>query len=138
MNFIGKNTDYNERLKALITVNDYTIVSYLDNFQIENVDAENLIQILPVNDSDEYYDAHKKVFAKGIENYLFETKCCTSIFVYMHEYVDPEVIANVINTFDKDILVDSISIYPKISDLKLRNNEVSELPWQKKINGTLS
>jgi hypothetical protein len=138
MNFIGKQSEYNIKLKELITVTGYTIVSYIDDLTIKVENTGSMIQIFPIDDSNGYFSSIQKGMEKTLDNYVYKTNSCTNIFVYMHEYVDPKVIADIVNTFDKENLVDCIHVYPKVGLLKVRDNELENLPWQKKINGILS
>lgn len=138
MNFIGKQSEYNNILKELITVTGYTIVSYIDDLSIMVENTGDMIQIFSIDDSNEYFTNVQKGMSKTLDNYIYKTNSCTNIFVYMHEYVEPAAIADIINTFDKENLVDCIHVYPKVGLLKVRDNELENLPWQKKINGILS
>jgi len=138
MSFIGKQSDYNNRLEKLITLDNYTIVSYIGDLSIDTGDIDNLVQIFSIDKTEDYYITLQKGLDKTLDNYVHTTNSCTNIFVYMHEYVDPCTIADIINTFDKESLVDCIYVYPKVGDLIVRDNTLENLPWQKKINGILS
>lgn len=138
MNFIGKDCDFNNKLQSLITIEGYTIVSYINDEYTVTPNIDNLIQIFSVDNHIQYYESLKLASIKSFENYLETTNTCTNIFLYMHEYIDVKSLAEIINTFDKNNMVDNIMLYPKAPKLKLRNDIVENLPWQKKLNESLS
>ncbi len=49
----------------------------------------------------------------------------------MHKQIDPVKVADIINTFDKNNLVDNIWLYPTLENYEIRDNSVENLAWQK-------
>jgi len=135
MNFIGSNCNFNNIVKDNIDIDmDYTIISYVSSTE-DYADSytNKIIIILPIDNEDAYFDSVKIAYNRIINSAFSSLDICTSVFVYMPDYVDPVQVADAINNFDKDHLVDNFWIYPKIDKLVLRDNTVANLPWQKAI-----
>jgi hypothetical protein len=135
MNFIGSNCNFNNIVKDNIDVDiDYTIISYVSSTEdYSNSYTNKTIIILPIDTEDAYFDSTKIAYNRIINSAFSSLDICTSVFVYMPDYVNPIQVADAINNFDKDNLVDNFWIYPKIDNLVLRDNTVANLPWQKAI-----
>lgn len=135
MNFIGNNCNFNNVVKDNIDINiDYTIISYVSSTEdYSDSYANKTIIILPIDTEDAYFDSTKIAYNRIINSAFSSLDICTSVFVYMPDYVDPVQVADAINNFDKNNLVDNFWIYPKIANLVLRDNTVANLPWQKAI-----
>jgi hypothetical protein len=134
MNFIGSNCEFNNVLRDNIVIDDYTIISLVsttDDYSTEY--TSKMILILPIDTESAYFDSTKIAYNQMYNSAFASTNICTNIFVYMPMYVDPMQVADAINNFDKDNLVDNFYIYPKITNLVLRDNTVANLPWQKAI-----
>jgi len=135
MNFIGSNCDFNDKLKNSINIDSsYTIISFVSGKEDYTTKYTNkIILVLPINNEEDYYNYVQIAYTKMINSAFRNLDTCTSIFVYMSDYVDPIQVADAINNFDKNSLVDNFWIYPKIDNLVLRDNIVANLPWQKAI-----
>lgn len=137
MNFIGSNCDFNNKLREVLKVN-YTVVSNIDGDYTTQIDGDNIILILPI-DSMEEYTKHTGIgFNKMIDSAFYGSmKTYTTIYLFMHKHINVNDVADVINNFDKNNLVDNIWIYPKLDKIQLRDNLVENLPWQKLYNNSI-
>jgi hypothetical protein len=132
MKFIGDiNYSFNEQLLPLLHDTLYTIVSYVNGDYSYETQDDNVIQLLAI-DEVSYYKSIDMAYTKMIQNGFYDTlKTCTSIFIVQPNLVDVEVVAKIINEFDRNNLVDNIWIYPNpVSNYVMRNNEVAMLPYQ--------
>jgi len=132
-NFIGSDCTFNNKLQKGITVDSsYTVVSNVDGDYITGVESENIILIAPISSEEQYFEATKHGFMRMKDTNFNSTNLCTTIFVYMHEFVDINHIIDTINSFDKINMVDNIWIYPKMEKYQVRSDFIPDLPWQKK------
>jgi hypothetical protein len=134
MKFIGNiNNNFNKELISSINEIDYTIISHIEyNEELTHSDKK-IIQILPITNEMDYYHSINIGWKSMIKSAFYDDlEICTSIFLVIPEKHDPKEIANIINNFDKENLIDNIWIYPRpIQNLELRNTKVENLAWQK-------
>lgn len=132
MNFIGNPCDFNNKIKNKLTVN-CTVISYFDNFEINDFYDGHNILLFPINTRQDYLKYTMLGLDKMVES-GFESKnlkTYTSIFLYIPDKLNISDIIDTINNFDKKNLVDNIFLYPKLDNYQLRDNTVENLPFQK-------
>jgi len=134
MKFIGNNSEFNNNLRPLLTLDDsFTVISYVDDITIEDITDSKVILLLPIDKEIDYFKYTGLAYDRMITSAFASLNVYTSIFLFMHEYIDINLIAETVNNFDKVNLVDNIWIYPKLENYKIRDNNVENLLWQKSI-----
>ena len=139
MNFIGNNCDYNNTIRNNLNDIDYTIVSNIGADYTSDITGDKVIMLMPIYSLESYTTNTGIGLSKMIESGFGDSlKTYTTIYLYMHEQIDPIKVADVINNFDKTNLVDNIWLYPTIDNYVLRDNNVENLPWQRlnPLNGS--
>ena len=139
MNFIGNNCDYNNTIRNNLNDIDYTIVSNIGADYTSDITGDKVIMLMPIYSLESYTTNTGIGLSKMIESGFGDSlKTYTTIYLYMHEHIDPIKVADVINNFDKTNLVDNIWLYPTIDNYVLRDNNVENLPWQRlnPLNGS--
>lgn len=132
MNFIGNNCDYNNTIRNNLNDIDYTIVSNIDGDYTNDISGDKVIMLMPVYSLESYINNTGIGLSKMVESGFGDSlKTYTTIYLYMHEQIDPIKVADVINNFDKTNLVDNIWLYPTLDNYVLRDNSVENLPWQR-------
>ena len=133
--FVGSDCEFNNRLKQSINIpHDYTVISNIDgDYSIDYEDKKTIV-LLPISSEEEYFSSVTKGSLKSKKTFFDNTNICTLIYIFMPQYVDVDEVSNIINTFDKESLVDCMWIYPKIEQkLQMRNNEIHLLPYQQEL-----
>ncbi len=131
MNFIGNSNQFNDYVRTH-AITDYTIVSGIGGDIAENLVGDKFILIMPIDSENQYYQSTSIGYQKMIESGILDgSKIYTTIYLFMHEYIDPKDVVEIINTFDKTNLVDNIWVYPKLDNHVCRDNKVENLYWQK-------
>lgn len=137
MIFLGNlDNKFNRDLLPLIDNIDFTVISYIDNQTSYQCDDKNVIQLLPITGEDDYYHSINLAWKATVKNALYDTFAnCTSIFIVNPEDNNVENLADIINTFDKENLIDNMWIYPEsVKRKQLRNNIIEDLPYQKNLS----
>ena len=132
MKFIGNNCEYNNNIRDNLNDIDYTIISNINGDYTKDITDDKVIMLMPI-DSLEGYTTNTGIgLSKMIESGFTDSlKVYTTIYLYMHEQIDPVSVADIINTFDKNNLVDNIWLYPTLENYVIRDNNVENLAWQK-------
>lgn len=132
MNFIGNNCDYNNTIRNNLNDIDYTIVSNIGADYTNDITGNKVIMLMPIYSLESYTTNTGVGLSKMIESGFGDSlKTYTTIYLYMHEQIDPIKVADVINNFDKTNLVDNIWLYPTLDNYVIRDNSVENLPWQR-------
>lgn len=136
MKFIGKSCQFNDRVKELITI-DCTVLSNIEEDNLHNLTDEikDVIILNPINSESDYVKYTSDGYLRLIDSaFGQDMRTFTCIYIMLPQFVEAEQIAEIINTMDTKNLIDNMFVYPKIDNYKLRDNEVSNLPWQRKLN----
>lgn len=132
MNFIGSNCDYNNNIRNNLQNIDYTIVSNINGDYTKDIVGDKVILLMPIDSLEGYTNNTGIGLSKMIESGFTDSlKTYTTIYLYMHEQIDPVSVADIINTFDKNNLVDNMWLYPTLENYVIRDNNVENLAWQK-------
>jgi hypothetical protein len=132
MKFIGNNCEYNNIIRDNLNDIDYTIVSNIGGDYTKDITDDKVIMLMPIHSLEGYTTNTGIGLSKMIESGFGDSlKIYTTIYLYMHEQIDPVKVADIINTFDKNNLVDNIWLYPTLENYVLRDNNVENLAWQK-------
>lgn len=132
MNFIGNNCEYNNIIQNNLIDIDYTVVSNIGGDYTKDITGDKIIMLMPIDNISCYLDNTGIGLTKMIESGFTDSlKVYTTIYLYMHEQINPVSVAEIINSFDKTNLVDNIWMYPTMDNYVLRDNSVENLAWQR-------